>query len=276
MSHSMLRMTALTILGGVATLGSPLQSVYAAPSSHQMPFPCNQTWRSQTRSNHSPQLASDLNRGSSASADLGDTVVASANGTVRTSHYSTTTGYGNYIVIDHGGGWTSHYAHLRSRSVGAGNRVNRGQKIGEVGNTTNRPPMSPHLHFEQRLNNSLQRITWNGSGIYYFNGSSQTTSYTSKNCGGGGGGPSDHKHGTIKTSGGALRVRSAPNTNSSVVGSVANGSQVDLFCYRRGQKVTGTYGTSDIWNKISKNSNQFVADVYVYTGSDNPIVPACK
>ncbi|MCZ7546871.1 MAG: LysM peptidoglycan-binding domain-containing M23 family metallopeptidase [Anaerolineae bacterium] len=61
-----------------------------------------------------------------------------------------TWGYGNLIVISHGNGWMTYYAHLSYLNVGCGSFVNAGQQIGEVG-TTGRSS-GPHLHFEIRQN----------------------------------------------------------------------------------------------------------------------------
>ena len=55
-------------------------------------------------------------------------------------------GYGNLVVIDHGNGWQSAYAHLLSYNVGCGDNVFRGDVIGALGNTGN--SSGAHLHFE--------------------------------------------------------------------------------------------------------------------------------
>ncbi|WP_149194684.1 M23 family metallopeptidase [Luteimonas suaedae] len=248
------RRSALSVALPLALLAAAAE---AAPA-FQMPFPCNQTWSGQTRTNHNPQRSIDFNR----SNDLGDPVVASAAGTVSVVRNLGNTSYGKYVVINHGSGWTSYYAHLNSFAVSVGQRVSRGQRIGTVGSTGG--SSGPHLHYEQRYNGSATSIKFNGSTVYYYG----TRNYTSRNgCGGGG------ASGTVRTNGANLNVRSGPSTSYSVVGSLANGASVTIQCQTTGQSVSGYYGTSNIWNRIG--SGRFIPDAYTYTGSDGFVAPRC-
>ena len=81
----------------------------------------------------------------------GSLVVAGAAGTVTEAGWSTG-GYGNYVVIDHGNGVETLYAHMLDNSlmVNAGDKVTKGQAVGRVGNTGY--SFGAHLHFEVRIN----------------------------------------------------------------------------------------------------------------------------
>ena len=79
--------------------------------------------------------------------------------------------------------------------------------------------------------------------------------------------------GTVDTSGAPLNVRSGPGTSYSVVGSLADGASVTIQCQTNGSSVTGTYGTSSLWNRIG--SGRFIPDAYTYTGSDGRVAPDC-
>lgn len=246
-----------TILAFLAAISVPFAPTALAAPAFQMPFPCGQTWTGSTRSDHSPPYAVDLNR----TDDLGDPVVSSAAGTVITVRDLGSTSYGKYVVVDHGSGWTTYYAHLNSFNVSVGQSVSRGTKLGAVGSTGG--STGPHLHYEQRYNGTVQKIVWNGSQILYYG----TKSYTSQNnCG-------TTVTGTVNTSGADLNVRSGPGTSYSIVGQVADGQKVTIICQVRGETITGTYGTTSLWDKIG--AGQYISDAYVYTGSDGQVAPSC-
>lgn len=83
---------------------------------------------------------------------LGKNIVASQAGTVikAVTTYTPKKGYGKYVMIDHGGGYTTMYAHCTSLSVKVGQYVKRGQVIAQVGSTGN--STGPHLHFGIYIN----------------------------------------------------------------------------------------------------------------------------
>lgn len=127
---------------------------------YEMPFPCGQKWNGATYSGHSGgganYYALDFNRAN----DYGDSVVAAASGTVYRSweYYG-----GNYIIINHGGGYSTLYAHLSSFSVANGATVKQGQEIGKVGDSGK--VTAPHLHFEERVNGVAEHLWFSGIKI---------------------------------------------------------------------------------------------------------------
>lgn len=82
-------------------------------------------------------------------ANTGTRVSSTAAGRVAHVGYDAD-GYGNYIIVDHGNGFRTLYAHLSEVNVRAGQNVSDNQKIGEVGSTGN--STGPHLHYEVRRN----------------------------------------------------------------------------------------------------------------------------
>ncbi len=77
----------------------------------------------------------------------GPAILASQGGTVTQAGWNSG-GYGNYVVIDHGNGYSTLYAHMAHGSIGvkAGDRVTQGQRLGTMGSTGR--STGPHLHFE--------------------------------------------------------------------------------------------------------------------------------
>lgn len=83
------------------------------------------------------------------SGSAGDSIYAVDSGVVVYSGWSNY-GYGNLVVIDHGNGWVSAYAHLNDVYVYCGQSIFQGASIGPMGSTGN--STGPHLHFELSIN----------------------------------------------------------------------------------------------------------------------------
>jgi murein DD-endopeptidase MepM/ murein hydrolase activator NlpD len=89
----------------------------------------------------------EMHAGLDIATNHGTTITSTADGIVifAGSH----AGYGNLVVIDHGYGLTTRYAHMSSYDVTVGDHVTRGKKIGAVGSTGR--STAPHCHYEVRL-----------------------------------------------------------------------------------------------------------------------------
>ena len=79
---------------------------------------------------------------------VGSPVTASDAGYVVLAGGGWNGGYGNHVIIDHGNGFSTLYAHLNSIFVSPGETVGKGAQVGTMGNTGN--STGPHLHFEVR------------------------------------------------------------------------------------------------------------------------------
>lgn len=142
-------LTAGAVLAGTSPAG--------AATTFKLPFRCGETWRASTYRGHSSSSV-DWNR---AGEDRGYPVLASAAGTFRRGNSSN-----GEVVIDHGGGWKTFYAHmtnipssLNGRHVAAGTQIGT---VGMVGNAT-----APHLHYAQLYNGVRQPVKIDGRSISY-------------------------------------------------------------------------------------------------------------
>ena len=89
----------------------------------------------------------EFHKGVDISAPSGTSVRATADGVVVFSDWSN--GYGRLVIIDHGGGVQTYYAHLSRFLAFAGQGVRRGEMVGTVGSTGR--VTAPHLHYEVRI-----------------------------------------------------------------------------------------------------------------------------
>lgn len=90
----------------------------------------------------------EFHTGQDIDAPWGASVIAGASGTVTFVGWQN--GYGQLVVIDHGGDLTSRYGHLSQIGVTQGKTVERGEFLGRVGSTGR--STGPHLHYEVRIN----------------------------------------------------------------------------------------------------------------------------
>ena len=103
--------------------------------------------------NHDPiYKTAKFHAGMDFSANIGTPVYATGDGTVVKAGWET--GYGNLIQVDHGFGYVTWYAHLSKYKVRPGQKVVRGEVIGEVGNTGK--STGPHLHYEVHVKGKVQ------------------------------------------------------------------------------------------------------------------------
>lgn len=167
---------ALVPLAGAAVLlsGLPSTATGATPRNpdYEMPFPCGDTWNGSSRYNHSPSAwAIDWN----GDRDLGAIMVAAAPGVVTSVVNLGDRSYGRYVVVDHGRGRTSLYAHLSAFWATQGQAVDQGTPLGLVGSSGG--SSGPHLHFEERTNKSDHRAYFHRRSFV------MGTTAASRNCG---------------------------------------------------------------------------------------------
>jgi Peptidase family M23 len=249
-----------SLLVGIATLVAVPTQAHAAPN-FKAPFPCNQRW---TYDHHSTEVrrALDFIRADGGTTN-GTPVLASAGGVA--TRYSQPTGAGNYIVIDHGGGWTTYYFHLSAYSVASGASVAQGQQIGLTGTTGN--SSGPHIHYEQLLNGVGQDIVINGSALAYPSSYNQYYLTSDNACGGTGG--------AFMTWGSGVNVRSDARLNAPVVTTLPGPTSVWVTCQKQGDTVTAEGYTNNWWSKL-RDQGGFVSNIYIdHPDPQLPGVPIC-
>lgn len=89
-----------------------------------------------------------MHKGLDVATALGTPVISPADGTVIFAGLES--GYGKVLVLDHGYGIKTRYAHMSASDLQVGQRVKRGERVGLVGNTGR--STGPHLHYEVRVN----------------------------------------------------------------------------------------------------------------------------
>jgi murein DD-endopeptidase MepM/ murein hydrolase activator NlpD len=90
----------------------------------------------------------EFHTGQDIEAPMGADVIAGASG--RVTYAGWMNGYGQLVIVDHGGGLTTRYGHLSHFDVEVGQQVSRGELVGRIGSTGR--STGPHLHYEVRIN----------------------------------------------------------------------------------------------------------------------------
>ncbi|MFE5667588.1 M23 family metallopeptidase [Streptomyces niveus] len=264
---------ALLVLVGILTVpagasetaeaGAADTAVAAAGPNFKAPYPCGQRW---TYSHHSAEVrrALDFVRADGGTTN-GTPALASAAGTA--TRHSQPSGAGNYISIDHGGGWQTYYFHLGSFSVASGQFVNQGQQIGTTGSSGN--SSGPHLHYEQLLNGVGQNIVINGGGLPYPGSYNQHYLTSDNGCGGGGGGT------PFTTWGTGVSVRADARLNAAVVTRLAGPTNVHVLCQKQGDTVNAEGYSNNWWSKL-RDQGGFMSNIYIdHPAAQLPGVPIC-
>lgn len=110
-------------------------------------------WLSSSMGNRTDPLTGgrDFHPGLDISADKGDPVYSTADGTV--THAASAGNYGNLVIVEHGYGLETRYGHLSTFKIKVGQQVKRGDLLGLVGSTGR--TTGPHLHYEVRANGRI-------------------------------------------------------------------------------------------------------------------------
>ncbi len=139
-------------VGGGETPAAPAVSVPSGNGMFTWPVPCSSRISSSFGYRADPFTGQTTGH---AGIDIdgfgndGKPVVAAAGGTVIAA-VSGSSGYGNYVTIDHGNGYQTVYAHMATLSVSYGQSVSAGQELGTLGSTGR--STGTHCHFEVRVN----------------------------------------------------------------------------------------------------------------------------
>ncbi|WP_108987656.1 peptidoglycan DD-metalloendopeptidase family protein [Streptomyces coelicoflavus] len=167
--------TAVLALGSLLLPAQPASAAGPRPD-FRAPWPCGE---GRDYYHHSSEVHNAIDFNIAGSADLGTPALASASGTVIDAvPMPNSSGYGNYVRVDHGGGWTSLVAHLDRISVAKGQYVRTGDELGKVGNTGE--SFGAHLHYEQEADGQNMPIVVDRVALRY---SATAARHTSGNCG---------------------------------------------------------------------------------------------
>ncbi|RQR48087.1 LasA protease [Burkholderia sp. Bp9126] len=196
------------------------------------------------------------------------------------------------VKLVHDNGYTTTYYHMvQLTSLNNGAHVRQGEYLGHIGNglPCGGHTTGPHVHFS--LSEGGNDIPMDGvtiGGWKFFQGPNPYSGYAVRNqrrvspqawlvnYGGDDAGDPDEPSTPFTArvqAPGDVNLRSAPSLAASIVGVVANGRAVQLICHAYGDSVNGNWGRTRLWYRL--DSNQWVSDGFIHTGSNGPVVSAC-
>ncbi len=141
---------ATTIAAQIVTTAAPVAEykggklAWPAPGYYDISSPFGPRWGKVHKGIDIISYSKAINGANACAAGAGKVIIAK---------YGYNGGYGNYVQIDHGNGLNTLYAHMSSLSVSAGQTVNAGDKVGNIGSTGN--STGPHLHFSVIVNGTF-------------------------------------------------------------------------------------------------------------------------
>jgi LasA protease len=243
----------------------------------RLPYALNQSWRL----TGGPHPMSDSVR---SSIDLagGDGRVLAARGGLAYTMCGSGTGW---IRVVHDRGFATDYYHLSGNIKANGKKVKEGDFLGNIGNDVSCGGSSTgaHVHFSLRRDNVYVPIDRYGFGKWVISASAGDYNgaayHGSKRVGVGGlllnYGGLGFRGGIVDTDGGTtLNKRAGPGTGYKVVGTVADGATVTVACSKLGTRHVGRNNySSNLWNRLTDGT--WVADVYLWTGTGDPVNGYC-
>ena len=189
-----------------------------------------------------------------------------------------------WIRIIHDRGYATDYYHLWNNINVNGASVGEGAYLGDTGTdvTCGGSALGRHVHFALRQNggyvpigghNVGKWVIMNGGGTYQgyaLHGSARV------NVGGSlyNYGALGLTQGVVDANGGSLlNKRSGPGTGYPTVGSVTDGTTLNIACSAYGTSHTGRWGTTSLWNRLTDGT--WVSDAFMWTGMSGPINGWC-
>ncbi|HET8680347.1 MAG TPA: peptidase M23 [Micromonosporaceae bacterium] len=189
-----------------------------------------------------------------------------------------------WLRVVHDRGYATDYYHLWNNIWVNGAAVGEGAFLGYTGTdvTCGGSANGRHVHFALRQYDAYVGIAGHNFGKWVpMNGSAAYQGYalhgsTRVNVGGAlyNYGPLDFTQGVVDANGGGyVNKRSGPGTGYGIVGTVNDGTTVNVACSANGTTHTGRWGTTSLWNKLTDGT--WVSDAFMWTGVDGPINGWC-